>query len=249
MQDCRTCCKSSDTSARTFIKLSSPLFSHIIIQNLDFQGGGLQWYTIISVQHPLLKWVRGLCAKMFYGASRLWASKVKVGSHHTVWYPSVCTEMREEEDSVNEWWWAFSAIFPCPWKSSMYLLIKEKNIVSNFCGDTLWKSMLRPSFGTRLLYSVLPAPYTRASLFDLVRAWVSDLERCIWASMGSLFQFLKFHENFGFLVLGNGSRHLWSIIGTESFERSFLKVRFCGRAKSTSTGSSWLVWREIGCFF
>lgn len=28
---------------------------------------------------------------------------------------------------------------------------------------------------TRLLYTVLPAPYPQASLFDLLRAWVVDL--------------------------------------------------------------------------
>ena len=41
------------------------------------------------------------------------------------------------------------------------------------CGVNLWS--LRPSMCTRLLYTILPAPYTTACLFDLLHAWVDDL--------------------------------------------------------------------------
>lgn len=34
---------------------------------------------------------------------------------------------------------------------------------------------LRPSMCSRLLYTVLPSPYTKRALFDLLRAWVTDL--------------------------------------------------------------------------
>ena len=34
---------------------------------------------------------------------------------------------------------------------------------------------LRPTLCTRLLYSILPAPYSQTSLYDLLRAWTEDL--------------------------------------------------------------------------
>lgn len=36
---------------------------------------------------------------------------------------------------------------------------------------------LRPSPCTRLLFTILPAPYTSATLYDLLREWVADLNK------------------------------------------------------------------------
>ena len=36
---------------------------------------------------------------------------------------------------------------------------------------------LRPSPCSRLLYTILPAPYTQGTLNDLLRSWVEDLNK------------------------------------------------------------------------
>ena len=44
-------------------------------------------------------------------------------------------------------------------------------------GIKLRSIYLRPSLCTRLLYTILPAPYTSATLGDLLAAWVEDLNK------------------------------------------------------------------------
>ena len=94
------------------------------------------------------------------------------------------------------WSWLHKLSFPCSRRRRIWLGLSTKFRVpcscvftSNvFCKKNRTKAIynikiklklgdLRPSPCTRLLFTILPAPYTSATLYDLLREWVAGLNK------------------------------------------------------------------------